>query len=437
MNRTSTSTPTFVRPAAGGGRPRAGSNVANEFRTIAALDAASAAEIEAWQTERIAALVRHARAQSAWWRARLPEADDAPFETFPLTDRNAYRDSVASGPLEVGPGRGKPSENTTSGSSGVAVRFWSCGASGRMNLAHYAYDRMRHRLSPQKVRASLNPRVAIHEGEHVSLNDGLLLQRRARQFTIEEHARWLSRTAPAYLTTMPTILRGMLDVFESGEVAAPRIEAFLTYGETVEPELRRRARAATGARVLDRYSCEELGPLAFQCPRDETRMHVAVANAKIEILDENGAPCRDGEVGRVYVTGLQNYASPAIRYELGDLAAMRQGCRCGFRGPVIDRMLGRKRFLIRLPSGERTMAGSSSKLWLKAAPIREQRLVQVSEGVVRAEVVLDRPLSDEERERIVALLREELHPDLAYEVVQLDAIDWGPTYKRQDVVSLI
>jgi phenylacetate-CoA ligase len=78
------------------------------------------------------------------------------------------------------------------------------------------------------------------------------------------------------------------------------------------------------------------------------------------------------------VTSLHNYASPAIRYELGDLAAWAPRCACGYPGQALTQVLGRKRFLVRLPSGERKAVPITARLWLAIAPFRETRLVQVS-----------------------------------------------------------
>jgi phenylacetate-CoA ligase len=157
----------------------------------------------------------------------------------------------------------------------------------------------------------------------------------------------------------------------------------------------------------------------------------------VEILDDQGRPCPPDVVGRVIVTGLHNYASPAVRYELNDLAAWRPRCGCGRSAPVLTRLLGRKRFLVRLPSGERQAPRLGATEWLAVAPVREHRLVQASEGVVHAEVVLERPLTEAERQGLIAMLGREISPDLVYEVRQVERIEWAPTYKRQDFISLI
>ena len=104
---------------------------------------------------------------------------------------------------------------------------------------------------------------------------------------------------------------------------------------------------------------------------------------------------------------------------------------------MLTQLLGRKRFLVRLPSGDRVAPRIFARQLLPIAPVREHRLVQVSETTLHAELVLERTLTEDERRGIAAVLRDVISPELNYEVHQVEKIDWGPTYKRQDVISLI
>jgi phenylacetate-CoA ligase len=228
-----------------------------------------------------------------------------------------------------------------------------------------------------------------------------------------------------------------MEVYEEGRVEAPAVEKLLTFAETVSPEFRKRARSVLGARVVDRYSCEETGPLAFQCPQSDDHYHIASTNVFLEVLDENGNPSPPGMPGRVIVTGLHNYASPAVRYELRDLASWMPECVCGHSHPVLTNLLGRTRFLVRLPSGDRKHVAFNARDWLPILPVREYRIVQVAEGVIHGEFVLERPITPEEHDRALLKLQRDISPDLTYKIIQVDKIDWGPTYKRQDVVSLV
>jgi phenylacetate-CoA ligase len=402
------------------------------------IDLAPEHEIRAFQFLRAAAMLAHLQAHSPWWRRRLEGLRPGePWTALPRMDRTAFREAAAAGPVSLPPAHGVVSDDVTSGSSGVPMRFYVSELWKRLNRHHHGEDCLRHGLDGHAVQAAIEVRRRPGIGSGVLKATAQRFQRDARAFTVEQHAAWLSQVKPRYLTTAPLILEGMLDAFEAGRAAPPALDAVVLYGETVTPELRRRARAILGARLIDRYCSQDVGPLAFQCPRREDRHHVQVTNVIMEILDEQGRPVPPGEVGRVHVTGLHNWASPSLRYEIGDLAAWRRGCECGFQGMTLTRLLGRIAFLVRLPSGERKLVYIPQRRWLAAAPVRESRIVQVTEGLIKAEVAPQRPLTDDERAALLALCREEISPELAYELVELQAIDWGPTYKRQDVVSLV
>ena len=88
------------------------------------------------------------------------------------------------------------------------------------------------------------------------------------------------------------------------------------------------------------YTCQEAGYLALQCP-DYPHFHVQSENVLLEVVDDVGQPCGPGEVGRVLITSLNNFATPLIRYELGDYAEVGAPCPCGRGLPVLKRIMGR------------------------------------------------------------------------------------------------
>ena len=414
-----------------------------DIAVLERLEQKSSGAIRALQSKRLGALVGYARANSTTWRERLPVAC-RDWSMLPILSREDYKTLAQSGPLQT-PNNPKPAyENSTSGSSGIPVAFYYDDLTARMNHSLNAANVVRQGCNDGRPFAAIIPNVASHSGEYIKakgrryLGEGPQFVRRARQFTIEAHARWLAQSQCPYLATVPTVLRGMIDVYEAGcEHPAPVLDKIFSYAETVDPELRLRAKATFGCDIADSYSCEETGPIAFQCPNGLDYYHVAVSNVIVDVVNVAGRPCPDGAPGRIIVTSLNNYASPAIRYEIGDIGALHPRCPCGFSGPALSGLLGRTRFLIRLPSGEHKYVGTASKLWVEAAPIKERRIVQISEGRLRAEIVMERPLTQAEREKILTLLQREISFDLDYEIVELDAIDWAPTYKRQDVISLI
>src|SRR3546814_11153852 len=79
--------------------------------------------------------------------------------------------------------------------------------------------------------------------------------------------------------------------------------------------------------------------------------HAQSENVLLEVVDDDGRPCGPGETGRVLITSLHNFATPLIRYELGDYAEVGSPCACGRGLPVIKQVLGRKRNRLILSDG--------------------------------------------------------------------------------------
>ncbi len=151
---------------------------------------------------------------------------------------------------------------------------------------------------------------------------------------------WLLRERPDYLISLPSNLLVLARLCLEQGVALPGLQQVMTVGEPVTAALRDLVRQAWDVPLKDSYSCEEAGYLAMQCPEHEV-LHVQSENLLLEVVGDDGRPCGPGEVGQVLVTSLHNFATPLIRYALGDLAEVGAPCACGRGLPVIARVLGR------------------------------------------------------------------------------------------------
>jgi phenylacetate-CoA ligase len=100
-----------------------------------------------------------------------------------------------------------------------------------------------------------------------------------------------------------------------------------TLSETVSGELRDTMRERFGVEIQDSYSSQEFGLIALQCP--VSGAYHALEQVMVEVVNEDGRSCAPGEVGRLLVTDLINFASPMIRYDIGDLAEAGAPCGCG------------------------------------------------------------------------------------------------------------
>ncbi len=180
-----------------------------------------------------------------------------------------------------------------------------------------------------------------------------------------------------------------------------------TLGETLAPRVRAACAEAWGVGVADMYSTEEIGYIALQCPEHE-RYHVQAENAYVEILDDADRPCAPGEVGRVVVTALHNLATPLIRYDLGDYAEAGGACDCGRGLPVLERIMGRTRNMLTLPTGERFWPSLGDAGYTEAAPISQFQLVQTALERIEVRLVAQRHLEAGEEAALTKLIHQRL-----------------------------
>ena len=401
------------------------------------------AQTRAFQSARLRRLLDGARRASAFWRERLP-VDARQLGDLPIQSRADVQAQVAAeGGLPVPAEHGAVGMHATSGSTGVAITFHASGYNGLYNQFRNYYDVFAQRRDVTRPLTSARAKVPagraarwpgaigdmFRTGPYRAIDIGPL--------TMSAVAEAVAAEPVGHLVMQSHVLSAVLDLVEAGTVRLREVSQILSFSETVDDALRARTRRLLGVRIADRYACEEFGPIAFQCPTDDAHYHVATSNVVVEVVDASGAPSAAGVPGRVLLTGLHSHATPFIRYEIGDLAALRQGCPCGFAGPTLSHVLGRLRALLRLPDGQRRFLRFVAPDWLEIAPVREFRVVQTTRESLVAELVSDAPLTATQEEQVRALLRAKSHPDFAVEVRRVERIDWGPSYKRIDTVCLV
>lgn len=117
--------------------------------------------------------------------------------------------------------------------------------------------------------------------------------------------------------------------------------AVIAIAEPLRNEARNVIETTFGCPVYSRYTTEEFGVLAQECP-DAKQHHLNQATFVFELLDlDDDTPVSPGQPGRVVVTDLWSQAMPLIRYDLGDVAVMQERCACGWDRPVFTDIEGR------------------------------------------------------------------------------------------------
>ena len=251
---------------------------------------------------------------------------------------------------------------------------------------------------------------------------------------LTEQLNWLIEQDPDYLLVTPSVLKAILERCRDTGFRPPRLRQVSTINETLDPEVRELCEQVWAVPVADVYSAEEVGLIALQCP-DHPSYHVQAESLLVEILDADGNPSREGQIGRVVLTDLHNFATPLIRYEIGDYAEVGPPCSCGRGLPVINRILGRSRNMLTLPSGDKIWPKLPSKPLLAIGPIRQLQVIQRSLNDIEVKLVADRPLGEEEERQLDHYFTDNFHHSFSYTYLYVDEIPRSASGKFESFKS--
>lgn len=151
----------------------------------------------------------------------------------------------------------------------------------------------------------------------------------------------------SYPTTLDTFVTYLERIQEKPE--SFNVENILGTGESFPSAVMNRLEAMFACPVVRRYSSMEQGILAQDSGDKDRRYTLNTSSFYFECLkldsDDSAMP---GELGRIVITDLYNYAMPMIRYDTGDLGVMSID---EFGTPYLDEVHGKSRDFIYTTNG--------------------------------------------------------------------------------------
>ena len=401
------------------------------------------------QLRQLAVLLEHAAATVPYyrkgWGADFDPAAPLTLERFaalPLLTRRELQEQFAHlKSSQVPAGHGSTQESQSSGSTGTPVRILKTQLSALFWNAFTLRDHGWHRRDLRGKLATIRHGIAAGEFEHWGpATSGLVADGPSAVLgvrdSVQTQLRWLEQQQPAYLMTYPSIAAELAKLVIAGENRLAGLREVRTLGEALGPEVRELCRAAWAVPVTDVYSAEEVGYVALQCPEHD-HYHTLEEGVFVEILDERDRPCAPGQLGRVVVTSLHNFALPLVRYELGDYAEPGEPCACGRGLPVLRRIAGRVRNMLVTAAGEHYWPAFGTRSFARIAPIRQCQLAQIAYDLVEARLVMEVPLSAQQEQGLRELILSRLPPGFRVSFACRDEIARSAGGKYEDFVREI
>lgn len=426
--------------------PQVPPNIRDMIDALAATENLTASEMRAGQLSQLRALATHAREQTVWGSQHLPEhlAWES-FQALPVLDRKFVQSheqelTAAQFPAAHGPKRAV----FTSGSTGTPVRVWKTDLAGALWQAVTARDHLWHR---RDLALTLGVIRRLPAATYPGLSDttwGLaaqLLGGTGVCWALDIHTPatqqvdWLDQHPDiGYLLTFPSNLSELVRICEGRDRRWPGLREIRTLSEPVTDELRVRCRETLGVEIVDQYSTQEVGYIALQRP-DRPGYYAMSETHIVEVLDEHGNPCTPGQIGRVVVTPLHNFAMPLFRYDVGDLALVGEPGPLPY--PVIDRIFGRTRNLLLAPDGTRQWPSLGTKGLARIARAVQHQFVQVARDRIEVKLVVPVPVTQAQEAAMRAFLAERTPAGIDFTFTYVDHIPRGVGGKFEDFICAV
>jgi phenylacetate-CoA ligase len=406
-------------------------------------------EIAALQFRKLLTLARHCETHSPHFRARLQSAgltaenlsSTEGFARLPILSRRQLQGATDLFCTQI-PSAHLPTYDTrTSGSTGEPVLIRRTAYSQLDWLSTTMREHLWHQrnfLAPLcAVRANI-----FREMQSKSWGAPAALLRPTGPAlgipittSVARMAELIGTFAPETLLIYPSALAGLMQHLKAHALALSSVKKILTIGETLSSDTRTEAASFFGSEISDMYSSQEAGNIAIQCPTSGL-YHVMAENLIVEVLNGQGHPASVGEAGRVVLTDLNNFATPLIRYDIGDFAEAGPLCPCGRGLPTLNRILGRERNLILMPDGSRHWPLVGFHKFRETAPIVQYQLIQRDRKNIEVRLVVERALTKDEEYKLIALIQTALGYPFALALHYFaDRIPPGPNGKFEEFVS--
>lgn len=398
------------------------------------------------QLRQIERVLRFARETVPFYREsldeirRIPdgEMDEAFFSDLPILTRS----EIQSAGLELRATRTPPEHGPvflqrTSGSTGKPIEVATTRLRAVMSNAHTLRTHYWHRLDVSQksveIRTAYKPgaepkkpvwSVLPWAGPSKRLDINLPISELFDQFIDED---------PSSVLSHPYTLMLLAERSRETGIQPKNLTTARSFAETLTPNIRQTLREIWDIPVIDSYSATEIGIIAHQCP-DNENLHVQVENVRVEVLDDNGNQCKPGMSGKVVITPLQNFASPLVRYEIGDYAEVGENCSCGRTLPVLTRILGRHRNLCVLKNGERFFPEIQADL-KPFGHIRQFQAHQKTLEDIDLKIVAERPFTSAEKTEVQAIVQKKFHYPFRVNIIEVDDIPRAANGKFEEFKS--
>jgi len=427
-------------------RVRSGREFEQRLQELLGSEKWSAAEIEAYQTEKLCRLIRHAFENVPYYRERWKSLKLSPADIrcredlakLPVLTKEDVRQNFDRLVSE------KASKHElvfrhTSGTTGNALHFYTTKPAIAFQWAVWWRHRTRFGIAPGAWHANFTGKRVVPLDQRTPpfwrwnkpLHQALLGMHHLTAEKISSVVEFLNSHRFDFYSGYPSIIH-MLALHGNAAGLTLRLppHAVFSGAENLLDFQRRDIQKFTGAILTDQYGCSEGCGNASQCP--EFVYHEDFEFGILEPVElQPGNPAKS-----ILCTGFGNNAFPFIRYEVGDTGVWQQddkACSCGRQSRVLLRIDGRKDDYVITPEGAYLMR--FDYVFKDAMKVKEVQVVQDQVGAITVRTVRRDGYCAKDEAEIRREIQRWISPTLKVQFKYVQDIEREPNGKFRAVVS--
>lgn len=395
----------------------------------------SASDIEKLQAEKLKAMLKHASINSPYYQLQnIPEHKNPLvwLKSYPVLSKRKFREnleyiltkptdptltSVMSSGSTGPPSKVYFSKNELSNNRALQIIWWEWAGYNFGNSVLQTGVNMKRSFEKKVKDKLLNTRYidAMSHSEQQILDELNLLRAQPRD-------HFVAYASSLYLFAKTALALGINDV---------KFQSIISLGEKLLPQFREAIEKAFTCKVYDTYGASEGFLIASQCK--EGRYHLMTPHVVVEILNDHNEEVEPGQTGRVVLTGLDNFTTPMLRYEVGDLAVkgMLENCSCGLGLPILEEIIGRLTEFLLTPSGKFITVQTVVRVLKHFPEIEQFKVIQIDADLYRLIYISPKNQLDIREREIRKMFEEIFGEPLRFEFEKVKELPKAKTGKFQ------
>lgn len=256
---------------------------------------------------------------------------------------------------------------------------------------------------------------------------------------LENLCHLIEKEKPVCIRGYASTLGKLAEVAERIGIKSPSsLKVIISTSESLEDDIRMGIKHVFGSEIVSQYANEECGILANEripTSHCDNPMYFNNASYFFEILKlDCDEPVKYGELGRIVVTDLYNYAFPVIRYDTGDTCILLPPDEHSKGYPVIGKLYGRRFDLTYTTDGIPVYPLAYGRTIKNYPCISQWQFIQKEEKKYQFRFVFNER-QPETLNKIVEDIKELLGKDAKIELMEMEDIPVLTSGKRKPVVN--